>query len=409
MSFFKRPAIRKIVLIWLAWAIILLGFQEIVTRRLDIVRPDYALEWTQNETLLGSQSDKPYLNDEFMNKQVCWDSEFYLSIAVTGYDDPQVRAIDGPLGNQVSLNYAFFPFYSMVMRVFMAPLALFKLTPIATATLAGILVSLLGALAGMLGLYDLTRDELGEDGGIRTAFYMLIFPTGFFLAQVYTEGLFVGLAFSAIALARRRQLIWAALLAALAVWTRAVGGALAIPLALGAWEVWKSAPKKDWKTWLSWLAPVVPVISYAVWNLSPLAGNFHFIEGHYFGKGMLMFGPSWGAWKYAFDSMLNNGPQPAMYYGLEFSIVALGLVTSLAMLRKYPPVALFSLVIWGVCMTSGAGSAQSVNRYVLTMPAVFIALSKLGKNEAFDRGWTLASTLIMGMLAMLFSFDMWVG
>jgi len=36
-------------------------------------------------------------------------------------------------------------------------------------------------------------------------------------------------------------------------------------------------------------------------------------------------------------------------------------------------------------------------------------LSRLGKNEVFDRGWTLLSTLLMGLYATLFAFDMWAG
>jgi Gpi18-like mannosyltransferase len=72
---------------------------------------------------------------------------------------------------------------------------------------------------------------LGEEGGFRAAFYLLIFPTGFFLAQVFSEGLFIGLAFACIALLRRKRWIWASLLAALAVLTRAVGLALILPFA----------------------------------------------------------------------------------------------------------------------------------------------------------------------------------
>jgi len=52
------------------------------------------------------------------------------------------------------------------------------------------------------------------------------------LAQIYTEGLFVGAAFGCLALVRRKQWIGAGLLAALATWTRAAGVALIIPLAL---------------------------------------------------------------------------------------------------------------------------------------------------------------------------------
>ncbi len=73
------------------------------------------------------------------------------------------------------------------------PLKLIGLNLTATATLAGVIVSALGALLAMLALYDLTSDSLGDEGAMRAAFYLLIFPTGFFLVQVYTEGLFVGL------------------------------------------------------------------------------------------------------------------------------------------------------------------------------------------------------------------------
>ena len=96
----------------------------------------------------------------------------------------------------------------------MIPLKLFGLNPIATATLAGVIVSALGALGAMWALYDMTKDLLGEDGGLRAAFYLIIFPTGFFLVQVYTEGLFVGLAFGCLAMIKRKWWIPAALLGA---------------------------------------------------------------------------------------------------------------------------------------------------------------------------------------------------
>ena len=47
------------------------------------------------------------------------------------------------------------------------------LTPIATSTLAGVIVSVLGTLLGMIALYDLVRDELEDAGGIRAGFYLI--------------------------------------------------------------------------------------------------------------------------------------------------------------------------------------------------------------------------------------------
>jgi Gpi18-like mannosyltransferase len=245
----NKIAFRKIFLIWLAWVFIVIGFQSLATARFQPVFPDLAQDWTSTYTLPATyQVNRPYLVEPFMNAQVCWDSEYYLSIAIGGYDDPKVphltpagvtdwnngMLLDGlPYkGDSVSLNYAFFPFYPWVMWLFAQPLKLIGLNLIATTTLAGVIVSALGALLGMLALYDLTYDTLGEDGAMRAAFYLLIFPTGFFLVQVYTEGLFVGLAFACLALLRRGKWLPAALLGAAATLTRAVGVALIIPMAL---------------------------------------------------------------------------------------------------------------------------------------------------------------------------------
>ena len=197
-----RMSLRNIVLIWLGWAVVMLAFQQMIGMRLYVRRPDGVLSWTANETTAGSQNGKPYLLDPFLNEHVSWDSEFYLSVATVGYDDPAVRAIPadfasynrqfciaGTDANCYSMSYAFFPLYSGATRLVALPIGLLGLTPIARSTLAAVIVSLLGSLGAMVGLYFLSRTSLGEDGGVRAAFYLLIFPSGFFLAQVYAEGL----------------------------------------------------------------------------------------------------------------------------------------------------------------------------------------------------------------------------
>ena len=80
---------RMIVVIWLAWAIIVIGFQAWATGRIDPKYPDRAQEWTRQFTKEGYQAGHVYLLEPFMNNQVAWDSEYYLAIAVGGYDDPR--------------------------------------------------------------------------------------------------------------------------------------------------------------------------------------------------------------------------------------------------------------------------------------------------------------------------------
>lgn len=426
---------RKVAGLWLCWLVIILAFQEIVPARLQMQPPDYALPWTSGETRPHSQDTKPYLNDPFLNTHVTWDSEFYLSIATTGYDDPKVRAIrvergaaaivspreaTPPLGGSpnnrpLSLNYAFMPFYPLVVRLFAFPARIFGLDPIAAATLAGIVVSALGTLAGMFSLLDLTLDELGEEGGLRAAFYLVIFPTGFFLAQVYTEGLFIGLAFGSMALARRRQWVWAALLAVLATWTRAVGVALVIPMALPlAHELWSRFKAKR-----PLLKPVVrdlavralldllPVGAYLVWHFSFWGQAFGIVESAYFKRGAFVIGQTASAWAGALQGMFGSNTQQTVYYAFELFGLVLGVAATAFTLRRYPSIALFGLVVLVVSFTSG--EPQGMLRYVLVMPAIFLALSRLGKSPMFDRAWSLASTLFMGMTAVLFMFNMWAG
>ncbi len=401
-----RRSLTLLCGIWLAWAAILIGFQNLVEARMEPKRPDYALAWTPRETGRTSQNDKPYLIEPFMNRHVSWDSEFYLSIAIAGYDDPRVRLVQLPGRQPLSMNYAFFPLYPAVMRIVSLPLRVLDLNEIATATLAGVLVALVGTLGGMIALYDLVRDELGEDGGIRIAFYLLIFPSSFFLAQVYSEGLFVALAFGSMALAARQRLVWAALLAALAVWVRSTGVLLLIPLTL-AWLGQVRGRRIARRELIYAGAVLLPALAFAAWWFV-LGDQFHLVEDHWFGRSLTDWERTRQGWKAAFDSLRSaeTVAQMRVYYGLEFSALGLAILACLLTVRRYPGPALFGLAVLAVTALSGA--PQSLIRYVLVVPSVFILPARLGRSVVFDRAWTTANLLLLGLLVTLFTFDMWV-
>src|SRR5690242_9963324 len=121
-----KKTLSTIVLLWLAWVIIILSFQWLVTARLEIKHPDLAVVWTKTETLPSSNKGKIYLLEPFLNRQVAWDSEYYVGIAVAGYNDPKAGTVIDPAnGRKVIKNYSFFPFYPYVMRVFGFLLKLF--------------------------------------------------------------------------------------------------------------------------------------------------------------------------------------------------------------------------------------------------------------------------------------------
>ena len=425
-------SVKIISATWLSWAIIVIAFQALATARLVPMYPDRAQEWTERFTGHGYQQDHVYLLEPFMNQQVAWDSEYYLSIAVGGYDDPKSPhltpqgTITVDSGNKVSrsgwnfnqsvsVNYAFFPFYPLMIRIFAFPLQVFGLNPIATATLAGVIVSALGALLGMLSLFDLARDSLGEDGAFRASFYLIIFPTSFFLIQVYTEGLFVGLAFACLAMTKRNYWLAAAMLAVAATMTRAVGVLLLIPMVL-AWIRSGEWMQLEWRQIfnqgisspaLNGLLALSPLIAFVVWRFSYLGTAFDYIESNYFGRGFLSLGYAFYAWSESFRSMINgSNPQHTAYYITEFLGFAIGIIACIAIMRSHPEIGWYSMAV--VLISWGSGPAQGIHRYILGAPAVFITLARWGKNPVFDRAWTILSILLMGLLAMLFAFDMWV-
>lgn len=408
-----KITVRNIVLFWLAWVVIILAFQWIVTTRLAIKHPDLAIVWTKSETMPTSNRGKIYLLEPFMNRQVAWDSEYYVGIAVGGYDDPKAGAVVNPAtGKKVIKNYSFFPFYPYVMRVFAWPLKLLGLNPIATASLAGVVVAALGTLAGLLALWDMTRPYFEEEDSYRAVFYALIFPTSFFFAMVYTEGLFIGLAFGALALSKRGHWIWASILSLFAAWTRAHGAALALPL-LAFWLMqikWRE-PLKAQITW-QWLVRGVlaflPLAGYLLWRYSPLGLGWAELQEFYFGRGLMSISRSIENWRNAFDyARTQGGGAGRIYFAIEVGSIFLALIASLWLIRRDLPVALFSLAV--VLLSVFSGAAGSMARYMLIVPALYIFLAQFGKNRTFDRAWTVFSTLLLGMEASLFAAEMWVG
>ncbi len=406
------PTLRMLIPLWLGWFVILYGFQALTQARFQFVRPDRAVPWSEYETLPDSNQGKIYLLEPFMNAQVAWDSEYYLGIAVGGYDDPAAGKVTTQASpTPIIKNYSFFPFYPALISVAKYPFMLFGMNPIAAATAAGALITLLGALAGLAALYELTRSLFDESTAYRAAFYMLIFPTAFFFAMIYTEGTFVGLAFWSLLLAKRNRWLAAGVLAALAAFTRAHGAALALPLAMLWWQQTDPARRLDvLKTgrrgWLPIVSALMPLAAYTVWRISPLGQGWALLQPGYFSRGFLNLSGTIGSINYIFPHAFKVS-SAGVTLGIEIGSVLLVIVAALWLWRRDAPLAAFSLAV--ALLSVFSGSFQSLARYMLIAPALYISLAYWGRNQIFDRLWTLVSVLLMGMLAALFAVDFWVG
>ena len=143
-----------------------------------------------------------------------WDSDFFLRIAQSGYDDASA---------------AFHPLYPALIaglgRLFFGHYLL-----------AGLVISLLCGLGSFVLLHRLAEERLGPGGAQRSVLYLAVFPMALFLQAVYSESLFLLLVLAAFALAERNRFAGAGLVAGLAILTRAAGLALLPALALLAWR-----------------------------------------------------------------------------------------------------------------------------------------------------------------------------
>ena len=380
---------------------ILWSYQAAVIARYHVQRPDSALFWTAGRT---GDSQPANLAEPFMNAQVAWDSEFYLSITLHGYDDPQSRQLSQPA---LSLNYAFYPVYPYLMRLLAYPLSGLGLTPVATATLAGLGLSALGTLAGVMALASWVRQTEGEAQAFRAAAYLLSFPTGFFLAQLYTEGLFVGLSFGCLALLQRQRWLWAVGLATIATLTRAVGLFLVVPL---AWD-WMSTVRRQGRLSRQLILQLVtlfsPVVVHLLWRFSVWGEAFQTVQQQFFGCQLLHLHAAFASWNIGFLALSGDNSAAVVQYAIEFAAILLGLLSCFATIRRYPAISIYGLLI--ILVSATCGTAWSISRYLLTVPSVFIVLSSLGKSALFDRIWSLISILLLAMLSALFSFNFWAG
>jgi hypothetical protein len=229
--------------------------------------------------------------------------------------------------------------------------------------------------------------------------------------MVYTEGFFIGLTFGALALSKRGHWVWASLLGLLAAWTRAHGAALTLSL-LVFWLLqikWREPlkPQMTWKWFLQGALAFLPVTGYLIWRYSELGIGWAELQSFFFGRGLMTIERSIGDWIRASKYASQIGGPGQVYFAIEVGSIILALIASSWLLRRDLAVGLFSLVV--VLLSVFSGSAQSMARYILIAPAVYIFLAQLGKNRLLDRAWSLFSILLLGMQAGLFAVDMWVG
>jgi Gpi18-like mannosyltransferase len=157
-----------------------------------------------NETVLSAPHNST-VSTWLVKPWMRWDTEWFTSIGREGYSQEN--------------SSAYLPLYPALVGLLGRVLA-------GEYLLAAILISNLFLVAALALLHKLVQDHYDERTANFALFYLVVFPTSYYLVAAYTESLFLALILAAFVLADRDRWLLAATCGALAILTRWQGAAL---------------------------------------------------------------------------------------------------------------------------------------------------------------------------------------
>jgi len=334
-----------------------------------------------------------------------WDAPHYLDLAVLGYRsvDPGVQMIDGyqrAYPGDLPLYIVFFPLFPWLAGAVNALLHEPLVSAFIVSTVASLFVAPL--------LYRLVRADEGRRVALLAAWFLLIFPTAYFLHIGYTESLFLALVLGSFLAARNDRWWLAGLLGGLAALTRVNGLVLIPALAADAWLAWDADPAHRLRAeWLAIGLVAVGFAGYLALNLVVYGDAFAFLQiqrEHWYKE----LAPPWqgisGVIHFITDS---REPIDALKYGwFELSFIVLGLVgTVVAALRFRPSWFVWMAGNW--LLFTSTSFVLSVPRYSLTLFPLFAWFALMGRRRVLAVGLSVVSIGLLGYFVSEFAVGRW--
>jgi len=254
---------------------------------------------------------------------------------------------------------------------------------------------------------------------------ILLFPTSFYLAAVYTESLFLALVLGSFVAASHRKWLLAGILAGIASGTRVVGIMLvpALLIELGSQTgLWRYQLLMSAKLLGEWVRTNFRSIIAIFLGITGLVCYSAYLWYHYqdplyffhvqseFGAGrqesLILFPQV--VWRYL--KIFATSPFDIRYlsYVQEF-VSAVGGLLILLLGRKLvrPSLLFFSIAV--VIIPTLTGTFSSMSRYILVAPAIFLILNAwLTLTPRLRVFWLVISTLLLILNTMLFIQGYWV-
>ena len=320
-----------------------------------------AVNLIQNQSIFLGGGLHNYLSNPYFWGWLNFDGEHYLAIAQYGYR---------------SLTYFYFPLFPILVRLVVF---LYKSNTLILA-IGGLLLNHLFLLIGLIGFWKLIKLDSTYD--VKTVILLLLlFPTSFFFASYYTEGIFFALSVWAFFFARKK-IWWAAgLLGLMSTFTRLIGIAL-FPAMIAEYSFSGSKKFRSVsinKNIIFLLLIPLGLFTYMLFVKYKTGDPFEFLHSvEIFGEqrsSNFVFLPQ-VFYRYIFKILpsLNYQYFPAVFFtGMEFFTGVLFLFLSiLGLVKLRLSYAIF--LILGYVIPTLSGSFSSLPRYVIVLFPAFILM-----------------------------------
>ena len=313
-----------------------------------------------------------------------WDSAHYRLLAESGYSAT----------GEERFSLVFYPLFPWLVRC----VAFVARDFFASA----IIVSGIASVAAGLLLQRLTQLDAPAATARNAVWFLMIFPTSYFLHINYTESLFLALVIGCMFAARRDCWALAGMLGLCASLTR-VNGLLLVPtLAFEVWHRYRLTRRIDWR-WL-WVGAVgLGFLGYLALNYHVTGDPFAFtklMEDRWYKK----FTPPWIGIKDVWERVPGSNRTEGLH---ELVFIVLGFVCTVwCWLRLRPSYAIWMTTNW-LLITSTA-FVVSVPRYTLTFFPMFILFGLLAaKRPLAGMVITIWSIFFLAIFVSRFVQGLW--
>lgn len=319
-----------------------------------------------------------------------FDGVYYLLIAAKGY----------------TVNAGFFPLFplsiSIINFIFNPAADRLPFEPLQYFT-AVVLVSLYFVLS-LIVMFKLIKIDYKQDIAIWSIIFMLLFPTSFFYATIYSESLFLLLSLCSFYFALKKRWILAAFFGTLLTATRMVGIAIIPALIYEFIKEEKSLFKI--KSIPLFFMPL-GILSYMLFNFIKWGNAFYFIwaQGNFQNNRSvtsLVFIPQT---MYRYIKILLAVKPVQFEWWVAILEISIFIFTSILLFIAWKKkirisYLIFSLICFLIPVSSG--TFTGLPRYSLTLFPIFIALA-LVKNKTVKIFYAIIGFTLLFILFMLFS------